>query len=114
MLADRGERLGEAIGYIERAVRIEPWNGAFLDSLGWAYYKQGRLDLAEPALRKAAARRPRDSAVQDHFGDLLFRLERYQEAMSAWRKALDGDGEQIDRDAVGRKIRSATENVARQ
>jgi len=114
MLADRGERLGEAIGYIERAVRIEPWNGAFLDSLGWAYYKQGRLDLAEPALRKAAARRPRDSAVQDHFGDLLFRLERYQEAMSAWRKALDGDGEQIDRDAVGRKIRSATEKVARQ
>jgi predicted negative regulator of RcsB-dependent stress response len=45
--------------------------------------------------------------VQDHFGDLLLRLGRTAEAVAAWRRALQGDGEQVDRDAIDRKIRSA-------
>lgn len=109
MLADRGERLDESIGYIRRALQVEPHNGAYLDSLGWAYFRQNKFDLAETNLRKAAEQRVRDSAVQDHLGDLLFRLGRYRDAVSAWRRALDGDGEQIDRAAVDRKIRSASE-----
>jgi len=111
MLADRGERLDESIGYIKRALQVEPHNGAYLDSLGWAYYRQNKLDLAEANLRKAAEQRVRDSAVQDHFGDLMSRLGRYREAVSAWQRALDGDGEQIDRAAIDKKIRSAREKV---
>ena len=56
----------------------------------------------------------RDSAVQEHFGDLLFRLGRYRDAISAWRQALDGDGEQVNRDDIERKIRSAGEKAAKQ
>jgi tetratricopeptide (TPR) repeat protein len=111
MLADRGERLDESIGYIKRALQVEPYNGAFLDSLGWAYFRQNKLDLAEVNLRQAAEQRVRDSAVQDHFGDVLFKLGRYQDAVSAWQRALAGDGAQIDRAAVDRKIRSAREKV---
>jgi tetratricopeptide (TPR) repeat protein len=111
MLADRGERLDEAVGYIKRAVAADPENAAYLDSLGWAYFRQNKLDLAEESLSKAAARRGRDSAIQDHYGDLLFKLGRYQEAASVWQRALDGDGEQIDRGAIDRKLRSAREKL---
>ena len=114
MLANRGERLDESIALIKRALAVDPFNGAYLDSLGWAYFKANRLELAEDPLRKAADQRVRDSAVQEHFGDLLFRLGRYEDAISAWRKALDGDGEQVNRDDIERKIRSAGEKAAKQ
>ncbi len=111
MLADRGERLDESIGYIRRALQADPYNGAYLDSLGWAYFRQNKLDLAETTLRRAAEQRVRDSAVQDHFGDLLFKLGRYQEAASAWQRALDGDLQQVDRSTIEKKLRSAREKV---
>ena len=114
MLADRGEHLDESIGYIKRALEIDPYNGAFLDSLGWAYFRQNKLDLAEDALKKAAGQRVRDSAIQDHFGDLLFRLGRYQDAATAWQRALDGDMEQVDRAALEKKLRSARDKTRKQ
>ena len=46
MLADRGVRLEESVKYIQKALELEPNNGAYLDSLGWAYFKMGRYDLA--------------------------------------------------------------------
>jgi tetratricopeptide (TPR) repeat protein len=111
MLADRGQRLEESVALIKRALALEPFNGAYLDSLGWAYFKSSRFDLAEEPLRKAAEQRVRDSVVQDHFGDLLFRLGRYAEAIAAWRQALGGDGDELNAAAVERKIRSAAEKV---
>jgi tetratricopeptide (TPR) repeat protein len=111
MLADRGERLDEAVGYIQRALKVDPYNGAYLDSLGWAYFRQDRFALAETNLAKAAEQRARDSAIQDHYGDVLVKLGRYEEAVSAWQRALDGDGEQIDRTTLEKKIRSAREKV---
>jgi tetratricopeptide (TPR) repeat protein len=114
MLADRGERLDESIGYIKRALELDPYNGAYLDSLGWAYFRQNKLDLAESNLRKAADQRVRDSAVQDHFGDVLFKLGRFHDAASAWQRALDGDGDQVDRSAIDRKLKSAREKAQKQ
>ncbi len=111
MLANRGEHLGESIGYIKRALEIDPYNGAFLDSLGWAYFRQNKLDLAEESLKKAAEQRTRDSAIQDHFGDLLFKLGRYQDAASAWQRALDGDMEQVDRATLEKKLRLARDKT---
>ena len=111
MLADRGERLDESVGYIKRALTVEPYNGAYIDSLGWAYFKMNRLDLAEPQLRRAAEQRVRDSAVQDHYADLLFKLGKYEDAVAAWERALAGDGEQVDRAAIDKKIRSARDKA---
>jgi len=111
MLADRGERLDESVALIKRALAVEPYNGAYLDSLGWAYFKSNRLDLAEEPLRRAAEQRVRDSVVQDHFGDLLFRLGRHKEAIAAWRQALAGDVEQLNAAEVERKIRVAVEKA---
>jgi len=107
MLAERGRSLDEAVALIRRALEREPGNAAYLDSLGWAYFKLGRLDLAEANIRKAAGELTTSSAVQDHFGDVLFKLDRFEEAIAAWRRALDGDGQSIERAAVEAKIREA-------
>lgn len=112
-LVERGGRLDEAVSLIKRAVALDPHNGAYLDSLGWAYFKQNQLDLAEPNLRAAAGQLPRDSAVQDHWGDLLAKRGRYAEAVEAWRRALAGDGEQIERPAIERKISDALNKLGK-
>jgi tetratricopeptide (TPR) repeat protein len=106
-LADRGQRLPEAIGFIERALKVDPNNPAYLDSLGWALFKQGRIDEAEPPLRKAADALPTQSVIQDHFGDVLVRLGKFNEAIAAWERALAGDGADIDRTAIEKKIKDA-------
>src|SRR6185369_3191302 len=77
MLAERGERLDESVGYLKKALQIEPENGSYLDSLGWAYFKSDRLDLAEQNLRRAADQLKMNSVVQDHYGDVLFKLARF-------------------------------------
>ena len=57
MLAERGERLDESVDLLKKALAIEPDNGSYLDSLGWAYYKADKLDLAldQPAARRRSA-----------------------------------------------------------
>ena len=111
MLADRGVRLDESVGYIRRALDVDPNNPAYLDSLGWAYFKLDKLDLAEKNLRQAAEQRRRDSVVQDHFGDLLFKLGRYDQAITAWERALAGDRESIEAAVIDRKIKLAREKA---
>lgn len=113
MLADRGERLEEAVRYIERALAVDPQNGAYADSLGWAYFKLNKLDLAEIHLRRAGAALARNSVVQDHLGDVMFSLGRYDEAVAAWQRSLQGDGEEIDPNQIEGKIDRATEAARR-
>lgn len=109
MLAERGARLDEAVDLVQRALEIEPDNPSFLDSLGWAYFQQGRLDLADRPLTDAAAKLPASSVVQDHLGDLRFKQGRYAEAIAAWERSLAGDGESIDRGEIERKLRQTRE-----
>lgn len=107
LLAERGERLDEAVDLVQRALKVEPGNPSFLDSLGWAYFRQGRLDLAEPPLAEAASKSPSSSAIQDHLGDLRMKQQRYADAAAAWERALAGDGGAIDRAAIEKKLREA-------
>src|SRR5581483_7167838 len=88
MLADRGTRLDEALGYIRRAVALEPQNGAYLDSLGWVYYKMGNYDLAEESLHRASERIGDDPTVQDHLGELYQRTGRLKLAATHWERSL--------------------------
>jgi tetratricopeptide (TPR) repeat protein len=107
MLAERGQRLDEAVSLVQRALEIEPGNPSFLDSLGWAYYQQGKLDLADPPLTEAATKMPNNSVIQDHLGDLRFKQRRFADAAAAWEQSLKGDGESIDRPAIEKKIAEA-------
>ena len=87
MLADRSIRLDEAISLIKRAVAEEPANGAYLDSLGWAYYKENHLAEAEEYLEKAADRSRHDPTILDHLGDVYAKLGRAQQAADLWERA---------------------------
>ena len=113
MLADHGQRLDEAVDLVQRALKIEPTNPSFLDSLGWAYFRQGKFELADPPLTQAAERLPTSSAVNEHLGDLRFRQERYEDAVAAFERSLAGDGESIDRAKVEKKVRDARQRVKR-
>ena len=88
MLADRGVRLAEATAMIQKAVAQEPSNGAYLDSLGWAYYKQNKLTEAEEALRKAADRESHDPTILGHLGDVYAKLGQSDRAAQYWERAL--------------------------
>ena len=88
MLADHGVRLEEAKGYIQTALEQDPHNGAYLDSLGWVFYKLDQLDLAEQNLLKAVQRISRDATIHDHLGDVYYRTGRIREALIQWQKAL--------------------------
>ena len=111
MLADRGERLDESVTLIKKALDVDPDNGSYLDSLGWAYYKSAKLDLAETTLKRAADQLKTNSVIQDHYGDVLVKLGRYDEAVAAWTRALTGDGDSIVRADIDKKIRSAKQKI---
>ena len=107
MLAEHGRSLDEAVTFIQRALVIEPENPSFLDSLGWAYVQQGKLDLADPPLTAAATKMPKNSVIQEHLGDLRHKQNRHADAIAAWQKALIGDGDSLDRVKVQKKIDAA-------
>jgi tetratricopeptide (TPR) repeat protein len=62
MLAERGERLDESVTYLKKALQVEPENPSYLDSLGWAYFKADKLDLAKAT---CARRRPAQDELRD-------------------------------------------------
>lgn len=107
MLAERGRSLDEAAALVQRALEIEPDNPSFLDSLGWAYLQQGKVDLADAPLTAAAGKLPGNSVIQDHLGDLRQKQGRHADAIAAWQKALAGDGDSIDRSKIQKKIEAA-------
>ncbi len=107
MLAEQSRSLDEAMTLIQRALKIEPDNPSFLDSLGWTYVQQGKLDLADAPLTAAATKLPKNSVIQEHLGDLRQKQERHADAIAAWLKALAGDGDAIDRGKLQKKIDAA-------
>lgn len=113
MLVERGERLDEAVELIQRALAIDPGNGSYLDSLGWAYFKLHRYDDARTHLAEAASQLPSNSVVQDHLGDALAALGRHADAIGAWQRALAGDREAIDETGIASKIAQAKEQASR-
>jgi tetratricopeptide (TPR) repeat protein len=88
MNADRGVKLEESLNYIKQAVTFEPNNGAYLDSLGWAYFKLGKYDQAEENLTKAEAHMNNDPTVQEHLGDLYQKTGRLKLAAAHWERSV--------------------------
>ncbi|HJS73122.1 MAG TPA: tetratricopeptide repeat protein, partial [Vicinamibacteria bacterium] len=108
MLADWGVELDQSLDYVTRALEQDPHNGAYLDSLGWVYFKMGRLDLAEDNLLKALKSLRLTGVVYDHLGDLYFRKGDREQAVAYWKKALSQEDDELEKDAVERKIEEAT------
>jgi tetratricopeptide (TPR) repeat protein len=88
MLGDLGIRLDEAQSLVQRALDEDPYNGAYLDSLGWVYFKQNKLADAEATLRKALERDSHDPTMHSHLGDVYARSGRPELAAAEWEKSL--------------------------
>jgi tetratricopeptide (TPR) repeat protein len=89
MWADKGIQLEKALTYVTRALKVVPDEGAYLDTLGWVYYRQGEYGKALKCLRKAARAMPDDPVIHDHLGDALYALGEPGEARRYWQKSLE-------------------------
>jgi tetratricopeptide (TPR) repeat protein len=88
MWAEQNSHLDEAEDAIKRALQLDPDNGAYLDSMAWVQYRQGKYDQALENLKRAVENLPREDAVVfEHLGDVYAKLNRVSQALESWQKA---------------------------
>ena len=104
MLADRGVRLEESLSLIQKAVDLDPNNGAYLDSLGWAYFKLNRVNEAETYLKKALDRVRKDPTIHEHLGDVYYQKGQYADAKAAWETSVANGQDEEESRKVRKKI----------
>ena len=121
MLVDNKIRLDEATQMIKKALEGDPENGAYLDSLGWAYYQQGKYEEAEGLLSRAIERIGADGTVHDHLGDVYLKLGKIKEAITQWQASLKDfrspagvDSDPDDVTKVTRKLDAARVKLAKE
>ncbi|HHT9125710.1 MAG TPA: tetratricopeptide repeat protein [Candidatus Brocadiia bacterium] len=114
---ERGVNLDEAIQLIKKALEADPKNGAYLDSLGWAYYKEatieGKVDKLELALEKltAASQSTEDSLILEHLGEVYYSLGCWEKAEELWEKALGLQKEDTQESTTKQNIKERIEKL---
>ncbi len=120
MLADRNVKLDEASQLIRKALDLVPNNGAFLDSLGWVCYRQGKLTEAEGLLQQALEH-GQDPTIHEHLGDVYFKEGKTDLAVAQWQASLKGfqnaapsDADPEEAAKVSRKLDDARVKLAQE
>ena len=105
MWVEHDKNLEEAGDLIRKALEIDPDNGAFLDSMGWYYYKAGQYDKALAQLARAVEIiKPEDAVVYEHLGDTYSKLRDVGKAVDCWQKALGLHPEEPNKTAIAKKV----------
>jgi tetratricopeptide (TPR) repeat protein len=119
MYADRGIKLDEAIAMLKKAVAFDPSRYEYLDSLAWAYFKQGQYALAEDFERKAVVRMSNDATVLDHLAEIEAKNGKLQQAAADWQRSLQSyatslppEADPADVAKVQRKLEGARVRLA--
>ena len=86
-LLERNERIPEALELVEKALQLAPDDAAIMDSVGWGYYRSGRLDESLATLRRAFASNP-DPEIAAHLGEVLWMRGDKDEAGKVWQDSL--------------------------
>lgn len=104
LYADRNINLDESISLIEKALLLSPFNGAYLDSLGWAFYRKGDLELALKRLLQAEEQLDKsktpDPVVFDHIGDTYKKIGDKGKAVQYWEKSLNLKEDPVIREKI--------------
>lgn len=87
-LLEKNQKIDEAILLIEKALKLQPYDGSYLDSLGWGYYKKGEYKKAYEILKRAIFLEPYNGIILSHIGDVCLKLEKYEEALLRYKQAL--------------------------
>jgi tetratricopeptide (TPR) repeat protein len=113
MWAEQNSHLDEAEDAIKRALQLDSENGAYLDSMAWVEYRQGKYDQALENLKRAIENLPREDAVVfEHLGDVYLKLNRVSQALESWQKAktLDPSNKDLAAKIDGQKTRVSKTN----
>jgi len=102
-LLERNERVPEALELVEKALQLAPNDIAIMDSVGWGYYRSGRLDESVELLRRAFAGNP-DPEIASHLGEVLWVRGDKEEAKKIWRDSLKANPENAQLQAVIKKF----------
>jgi tetratricopeptide (TPR) repeat protein len=90
MWVEHNTHLDEAEQMIKLALQTDPNNGAYIDTLGWLEFREGKFDQALSDLLRAAQKLTRDDpVVLEHIGDACAKLNKSAQALDAWQKALN-------------------------
>ncbi|MBW1635070.1 MAG: tetratricopeptide repeat protein [Deltaproteobacteria bacterium] len=104
--AENNIHLEKALNYIDRAMELKPDNGYITDSLGWVYYRLGKLGKAEKALERAQELNPEDPHICEHLGDVYSSLGEKARAIQTYEKAYGLFKDETNRAEVRDKIES--------
>ncbi len=85
---ERDYKINEAIEMLETAYELESDDPYIIDSIGWAYYLTDDYPRAEKFLKRAVELMPDDPIVNDHYGDILWKLNRKIQARYFWTNVL--------------------------
>ncbi len=105
-MADRGARLDEAKGYLDRAMALKPDDPAIMDSYGWLQYRLGDKESAQEYLRKAYDL-VRDPEIGAHLGEVLWESGKRPEAKRIWKESLRKDADHESMKKVKARYRDA-------
>ena len=72
LYVEENKNLDWAITLIKKALELDPANGAYIDSLGWAYFKKGMLDEAQEELERAVEFVPDDATIRNHLAEVYY------------------------------------------
>jgi tetratricopeptide (TPR) repeat protein len=104
---DQGKNLPEALGMLEKARSLSPFDGYIVDSVGWAYFRLGRYQDAVKALENAIQLVPGDPTVNEHLGDAYWKIGRKLDARFQWNHALAFNPDPTQKVELEKKLASA-------
>ena len=88
-LSERGIKLEEALRMSETAVKAEPKNASYLDTIGWIYYMMGNYKKAKGYIEESLKHDSQSATVIDHLGDVLYKMGDKTKALEKWQKAVE-------------------------
>ena len=85
---EREYKIDTALEMLENAYASRSNDPYIIDSIGWAYFLVGQYEKAENFLKRAVELMPQDPIVNDHYGDILWKLNRKIQARYFWQYVL--------------------------
>lgn len=118
MWAEQNTNLDQALVHVREALKSEPDNAAYIDTLGWIYFRQQQYEEARVQIERAISLLPDDPTVTDHLGDVFMALDRPDEALKFWQDSfiLDPDNKAVEqklklRNVNTRKLRTRAKSL---
>ena len=87
-LVERDFELKKALTLAEKAVELEPNNPSYLDTIGWIHFKQNNIKKAKYYIELSLKISEENATVLEHLGDILMKIDKFDEAISLYKRAL--------------------------